>query len=359
MGRHMNYYERHLGDYARDTAHLSVLEHGVYTLLLDRYYATEQPIPAEQAHRVARARAKDERAAVDAVLGEFFKLVDGAWRNARADAEIARYRDKRETARRSANARWKPSGGNCGTGADALPAHQPVDANASDQDADALRTHSEGNALQSPVSRHQSPDTRHQTQGTLTPPRSLRSLHPPADAGGFDDRGTSDSRPRRFEATTPPPPPPPPATTATAGGEALAEPAAAASPKPRAKPKPIPALPEWIPRGPWAQWAEVRERMRAPLTAGAVELAIRELAKLRASGHDPTAVIEQSVLRGWRGLFPIRSDDEKTQAGTGQNGGRGNEGLASRSERLNRVHDEREEREERERAAGRGLFVVG
>ncbi len=24
----MNYYERHLGDYAKDTAHLSMLEHG-------------------------------------------------------------------------------------------------------------------------------------------------------------------------------------------------------------------------------------------------------------------------------------------------------------------------------------------
>jgi uncharacterized protein YdaU (DUF1376 family) len=70
----MNYYERHLGDYARDTAHLSILEHGVYTLLLDRYYATEQPIPADQAHRVARARSREEKAAVDAVLSEFFVL---------------------------------------------------------------------------------------------------------------------------------------------------------------------------------------------------------------------------------------------------------------------------------------------
>ena len=38
----MNYYERHLGDYARDTGHLSMLEHGAYSLLLDRYYATRR-----------------------------------------------------------------------------------------------------------------------------------------------------------------------------------------------------------------------------------------------------------------------------------------------------------------------------
>lgn len=84
----MNYWERHIGDYARDTAHLSMLEHGAYTLLLDRYYATEKPIPADQVHRLARARTRDEKAAVDAVLDEFFSLIDGEWHHNRADREI-------------------------------------------------------------------------------------------------------------------------------------------------------------------------------------------------------------------------------------------------------------------------------
>lgn len=87
----MNYYERHLGDYARDTAHLSMLEHGAYGLLLDRYYATESGIPADQAHRVARARTKEEKAAVDAVLAEFFVLEAGCWRSKRCDMEIERF----------------------------------------------------------------------------------------------------------------------------------------------------------------------------------------------------------------------------------------------------------------------------
>lgn len=84
----MNYYERHLGDYAKDTAHLSMVEHGAYTLLLDRYYGTEQGIPADQVHRVARARTREERAAVDAVLAEFFTLANGVWVNRRAEEEI-------------------------------------------------------------------------------------------------------------------------------------------------------------------------------------------------------------------------------------------------------------------------------
>ncbi|MEN6641029.1 MAG: DUF1376 domain-containing protein [Armatimonadia bacterium] len=84
----MNYWERHIGDYARDTAHLTMIEHGAYTLLLDRYYATEKPIQADQVHRLARARTRDEKAAVDAVLGEFFVLIDGEWHHNRADREI-------------------------------------------------------------------------------------------------------------------------------------------------------------------------------------------------------------------------------------------------------------------------------
>lgn len=94
----MNYYERHLGDYAKDTAHLSMLEHGAYGLLLDRYYGTESGIPNDQAHRICRARSRDEKAAVDAVLNEFFFLVDGVWKNNRAEEEIKKFADKKPRA---------------------------------------------------------------------------------------------------------------------------------------------------------------------------------------------------------------------------------------------------------------------
>lgn len=90
----MNYYERHLGDYTRDTAHLSLLEHGVYTILLDRYYVTEQGIPDDKKYRLARAHSKAERNAVDVVLEEFFHLEDGIWKNLRAEEEIADYQSK-------------------------------------------------------------------------------------------------------------------------------------------------------------------------------------------------------------------------------------------------------------------------
>ena len=104
----MNYYEHHLGDYAKDTAHLSMLEHGAYRLLLDRYYGTEAGIPADQAHRVARARSRDEKAAVDAVLGEFFTLAGGVWINKRADEEISKAQVKIAAAKENGKKGGRP-----------------------------------------------------------------------------------------------------------------------------------------------------------------------------------------------------------------------------------------------------------
>jgi len=51
----VNYYKRHLGDYAKDTRHLSMMEHGAYGILLDHYYATEKAIPNDLCERIANA----------------------------------------------------------------------------------------------------------------------------------------------------------------------------------------------------------------------------------------------------------------------------------------------------------------
>ncbi|WP_256946651.1 MULTISPECIES: YdaU family protein [Burkholderia] len=84
----MNFYKRHIGDYLKDTAHLSLLEHGVYTRLLDVYYTREAGIPDDQAARLIGARARDELSALKVVLGEFFELVDGTWVQQRCEREI-------------------------------------------------------------------------------------------------------------------------------------------------------------------------------------------------------------------------------------------------------------------------------
>ena len=98
----MNYYKRHLGDYARDTGHLSMLEHGAYSLILDRYYATERGIPNDEAYRVCRARSAAERKAVDTVLNEFFVMTDEVWVHGKCDEVIAEHREQADTNRRIA-----------------------------------------------------------------------------------------------------------------------------------------------------------------------------------------------------------------------------------------------------------------
>ncbi len=68
---------------------------------------------------------------------------------------------------------------------------------------------------------------------------------------------------------------------------------------------PSAALPEWIPSEAWNAFVEMRMRSKAPLTARAKELAVADLVRLRDEGHAPLAVLEQSTMRSWRGLFPV------------------------------------------------------
>ncbi len=89
----MNYYEHHLGDYMRDTAHLSWLEDCAYRRLLDAYYIHERALPVElgDCFKLARASNKAERDAVTYVLRSFFKLQPDGYHQTRADEVIVKY----------------------------------------------------------------------------------------------------------------------------------------------------------------------------------------------------------------------------------------------------------------------------
>jgi uncharacterized protein YdaU (DUF1376 family) len=107
----MNYFRLHIGDYLRDASHLSLLEHGVYTRLLQVYYVREAGISDAERYRVVGARGQDEREAVDAVLSEFFVLNDGCWRQSRCDREIADYQVKAERNREVGRLGGRPGKG--------------------------------------------------------------------------------------------------------------------------------------------------------------------------------------------------------------------------------------------------------
>lgn len=93
----MHFYPHHIGDYKSSTAHLTNDEDLAYRRLLEVYYDTELPIPADFAPLSRKLRVSVE--AIAAVLGDFFVLADGGYRNKRADIEIANFQSNRECAR--------------------------------------------------------------------------------------------------------------------------------------------------------------------------------------------------------------------------------------------------------------------
>lgn len=99
----MNFYKHFIGDFQRDTGHLSLTERGAYLALMHHYYATEQALPADHAAlcRIASAFSKPERDAVK-VAAKFFEMRDGALWHKRIEAELERAEGTSDTNRRIA-----------------------------------------------------------------------------------------------------------------------------------------------------------------------------------------------------------------------------------------------------------------
>jgi uncharacterized protein YdaU (DUF1376 family) len=107
-----SWYAHYPGDYGRDTAHLSLVEHGAYRLLLDHYYATSAPLPADPAplYRICRAFDETERKAVDSVLQQFFSRQADGYHNSRADAELQKQAQIHERLSNAGRKRWHKPG---------------------------------------------------------------------------------------------------------------------------------------------------------------------------------------------------------------------------------------------------------
>jgi uncharacterized protein YdaU (DUF1376 family) len=73
----MNFYKHFIGDYARATGHLSILEHGAYRLMLDHFYGTCRPLPGDRKalYRLLRAEGQAERSAINRVIERFWRTL--------------------------------------------------------------------------------------------------------------------------------------------------------------------------------------------------------------------------------------------------------------------------------------------
>ena len=139
----MFYYQFNIGDYQSHTAHLSEMEDLAYRRLLDWCYLHEKPLPhnIDEIARLIRMRTQCD--CITVVLREFFDLVDDGWISTRVLAEIIKVGEKSEKASASAKVRWSKS-----------------------KDANAMRTHTEGNATQDPIPDTQ--DTYIEPKGSLS-----------------------------------------------------------------------------------------------------------------------------------------------------------------------------------------------
>lgn len=71
---------------------------------------------------------------------------------------------------------------------------------------------------------------------------------------------------------------------------------------------------DWFPHDDWAAFVRMRKSIKKPMTQDAIVLAGNKLDELRGKGFDPAAVLQQSVLNSWQGLFELRKGQEKSLA---------------------------------------------
>lgn len=105
----MHYYQFNIGDYRKDTSHLTPIEHYIYRTLIDWYYLDEKPIPNET-HSVLRRLclgSENEKNLLN-VLSDFFDLTENEWHHARIDSEISAYHANVEKNRRNGKLGGRP-----------------------------------------------------------------------------------------------------------------------------------------------------------------------------------------------------------------------------------------------------------
>tara|TARA_Y100000310_G_scaffold166912_1_gene166612 strand:- start:4339 stop:5145 length:807 start_codon:yes stop_codon:yes gene_type:complete len=68
-------------------------------------------------------------------------------------------------------------------------------------------------------------------------------------------------------------------------------------------------LPSWVKQETWDAFMEMRKKQKAIPTPLAITLLLGKLEKLKESGNDPNAVLEQSIMNNWKGVFTLHDGD--------------------------------------------------
>jgi len=106
----MHKYLHHIGDFMRDTAHLSPVEECFYRRAIDWYYVNEKPLPLDldQVHRFLRAKTKTDRQAIESVLSDFFEKTASGFQHSRCEIELEKFRSKADANRQNGKTGGRP-----------------------------------------------------------------------------------------------------------------------------------------------------------------------------------------------------------------------------------------------------------
>lgn len=66
----------------------------------------------------------------------------------------------------------------------------------------------------------------------------------------------------------------------------------------------MPLVPEWMPADLWADFIAARLEAKKPLTATAAKRMLAKIERLKAEGHCPSRLLENSILNRWTDVYP-------------------------------------------------------
>ncbi|WP_454676657.1 hypothetical protein [Achromobacter marplatensis] len=73
-------------------------------------------------------------------------------------------------------------------------------------------------------------------------------------------------------------------------------------------------LPDWLDRDDWQSWVADRKDRKKPVTEEGAKRQLQQLADYRAEGHQPAAVIANSIAGSYLGLFPPKAQARASPA---------------------------------------------
>ena len=63
------------------------------------------------------------------------------------------------------------------------------------------------------------------------------------------------------------------------------------------------------------EYIQYRKEIKAPMTVRALELMIGKLDKMASSDADKIAILNQSIVNGWKGVFPLKKNNTNKRTG--------------------------------------------